>query len=115
MTFSLHGIAISGGYAIGRAQLYSHDRLEAPHYLLRAEDIDDEVARILAAQHQRVTTLLSERLGTLERAAAALIAKETLSGEELRSLVSDDAAAGSAGAGNTDNAARGAGGPSAPA
>jgi phosphoenolpyruvate-protein phosphotransferase (PTS system enzyme I) len=36
MTFSLHGIGISGGYAIGRAQLYSHDRLEAPHYVLRA-------------------------------------------------------------------------------
>jgi phosphoenolpyruvate-protein phosphotransferase (PTS system enzyme I) len=45
MTFSLHGIAISGGYAIGRAQLYSHDRLEAPHYLLRQEDLDDEVQR----------------------------------------------------------------------
>jgi phosphotransferase system enzyme I (PtsI) len=45
MSFSLHGIAISGGYAIGRAQLYSHDRLEAPHYQLRAEDLDAEIAR----------------------------------------------------------------------
>ena len=49
MTFSLHGIAISGGYAIGRAQLYSHDRLEAPHYVLRKKDLDDEVARFEAA------------------------------------------------------------------
>jgi len=45
MTLSLHGIAVSGGYAIGRAQLYSHDRLEAPHYVLRQHDLDDEVAR----------------------------------------------------------------------
>jgi phosphoenolpyruvate-protein phosphotransferase (PTS system enzyme I) len=29
----LHGIGVSGGYAIGRAQLYSHARLEAPHYV----------------------------------------------------------------------------------
>ena len=49
MTFSLHGIGVSGGYAIGRAQLYSHDRLEAPHYRLRAEHLDEEVARFNAA------------------------------------------------------------------
>ncbi len=45
MTFALQGIAISGGYAIGRAQLFSHDRLEAPHYVLQARDLDAEVAR----------------------------------------------------------------------
>jgi phosphotransferase system enzyme I (PtsI) len=49
MSFTLHGIAISGGYAIGRAQLFSHDRLEAPHYLLRPEDLDEEVRRYEAA------------------------------------------------------------------
>jgi phosphoenolpyruvate-protein phosphotransferase (PTS system enzyme I) len=49
MTFSLHGIGVSGGYAIGRALLYSHARLEAPHYLLRPEHIEAEVARFAAA------------------------------------------------------------------
>jgi phosphotransferase system enzyme I (PtsI) len=49
MTFSLHGIGVSGGYAIGRAQLYSHDRLEAPHYQLRREDIKEEITRFDAA------------------------------------------------------------------
>lgn len=49
MTFSLHGIGVSGGYAIGRAQLYSHARLEAPHYVLRPEHIEAEVARFAAA------------------------------------------------------------------
>jgi phosphotransferase system enzyme I (PtsI) len=49
MTFTLHGIGISGGYAIGRAQLYSHGRLEVPHYELRPEDIESEVTRFDAA------------------------------------------------------------------
>ncbi len=49
MSFSLHGIGVSGGYAIGRAQLYSHERLEAPHYILRPEHVDEEVARFAAA------------------------------------------------------------------
>jgi phosphotransferase system enzyme I (PtsI) len=49
MTLSLHGIGVSGGYAIGRAQLYSHARLEAPHYLLRPEHIEAEIARFAAA------------------------------------------------------------------
>jgi phosphotransferase system enzyme I (PtsI) len=49
VTFSIHGIGVSGGYAIGRAQLYSHDRLEAPHYILRPEHLEEEVARFDAA------------------------------------------------------------------
>jgi len=49
VTFSLHGIGVSGGYAIGRAQLYSHDRLEAPHYVLPPEHLEEEVARFDAA------------------------------------------------------------------
>ena len=49
MSFSLHGIGVSGGYAIGRAQLFSHERLEAPHYVLRNEDLESEVARFAEA------------------------------------------------------------------
>jgi len=49
MTFSLHGIGVSGGYALGRAQLYSHERLEAPHYVLAPEHIAEEVKRFDAA------------------------------------------------------------------
>ena len=45
MTFSLHGIGVSGGYALGRAQLYSHDRLEAPHYVLAQEHVAAEIKR----------------------------------------------------------------------
>ncbi len=38
MSFSLHGIPISCGSAIGKAHLYSRYRPEAPHYLLRPGD-----------------------------------------------------------------------------
>jgi phosphotransferase system enzyme I (PtsI) len=59
MTFSLHGIGVSGGYAIGRAQLYSHARLEAPHYVLRPEHIEAEVARFSAAVENVHSELLA--------------------------------------------------------
>lgn len=49
MTLALHGLGVSNGYAIGLAQVFSHDRLEAPHYQLRKADIPAEVARFDAA------------------------------------------------------------------
>ncbi|TCJ17157.1 phosphoenolpyruvate--protein phosphotransferase [Parasulfuritortus cantonensis] len=45
MTFTLHGIGVAGGFAIGHAQLYSNDRLEAPHYVLGQDAIEPEVTR----------------------------------------------------------------------
>ncbi|MCU0841711.1 MAG: phosphoenolpyruvate--protein phosphotransferase [Thiobacillaceae bacterium] len=56
MSFTLHGIGVSGGYAIGRAQLFSHDRLEAPHYVLRREHLKEEIARF----DEAVATVRSE-------------------------------------------------------
>jgi len=45
MTFSLHGQAVSGGIAIGRAHLVSHAVLEVAHYQLRERDVAGELAR----------------------------------------------------------------------
>ncbi|MDA8261049.1 MAG: phosphoenolpyruvate--protein phosphotransferase [Betaproteobacteria bacterium] len=45
MTFSLHGQAVSGGIAIGRAHLVSHAILEVAHYQLRERDVAAEVDR----------------------------------------------------------------------
>ena len=45
MTFSLHGQAVSGGIAIGRAHLVSHAALEVAHYQLRERDVAAELAR----------------------------------------------------------------------
>jgi phosphotransferase system enzyme I (PtsI) len=45
MTFSLHGQAVSGGIAIGRAHLVSHAMLEVAQYQLRERDVSGEVLR----------------------------------------------------------------------
>ena len=45
MTFSLHGQAVSGGIAIGRAHLVSHAILEVAQYQLRERDVAGELAR----------------------------------------------------------------------
>ena len=49
MAFALHGLAVSGGIAIGRAHLVSHATLEVAHQQLREKDIVGEVQRFDAA------------------------------------------------------------------
>jgi phosphotransferase system enzyme I (PtsI) len=44
-SFALHGIGVSGGIAIGRAQLVSHATLEVAHYAIPAGKIDAEIKR----------------------------------------------------------------------
>jgi phosphotransferase system enzyme I (PtsI) len=45
-SFALHGIGVSGGIAIGRAQLVSHATLEVAHYTIPASRVDSEIARL---------------------------------------------------------------------
>jgi phosphotransferase system enzyme I (PtsI) len=45
MTFALHGQAVSGGIAIGRAHLVSHAMLEVAQYELRGRDVAPELVR----------------------------------------------------------------------
>ncbi|MCA1977596.1 MAG: phosphoenolpyruvate--protein phosphotransferase [Thiobacillus sp.] len=45
MSFSLHGIGVSGGIAIGYAHLASSARVEVPQYMLDKRYIKDELAR----------------------------------------------------------------------
>ena len=45
MSFSLHGIGVSGGIAIGYAHLASAARIEVPQYMLDQQYIADELAR----------------------------------------------------------------------
>ena len=44
-SFALHGIGVSGGIAIGRAQLVSHATLEVAHYTIPPSGIETEIAR----------------------------------------------------------------------
>ena len=49
MSFLLHGIGVSGGIAIGRAQLVSHATLEVAHYQIRPDQVGAEILRFDAA------------------------------------------------------------------
>jgi phosphotransferase system enzyme I (PtsI) len=48
-SFALHGIGVSGGIAIGRAQLVSHATLEVAHYTIPPNRIESEIARFQQA------------------------------------------------------------------
>ncbi|HVP67548.1 MAG TPA: ATP-dependent zinc metalloprotease FtsH [Anaeromyxobacteraceae bacterium] len=61
-------------------------RPDASEEVLR--QIDAEVRRIVETQHARARKLLEERVVLLREAAKALLAQETLSGDELRAVAS---------------------------
>ncbi len=45
MSFTVHGIGVSGGIAIGHAHLVSHAKLEVAHYVLPPHQVAEESAR----------------------------------------------------------------------
>jgi phosphotransferase system enzyme I (PtsI) len=49
VSFTIHGIGVSGGIAIGRAQLMSHATLEVSHLVISPRMVEKEVARFEAA------------------------------------------------------------------
>ncbi len=49
VSFALHGIGVSGGIAIGRAQLVSHATREVAHYTIPLAQVPSEIARFSAA------------------------------------------------------------------
>lgn len=49
MTFSLHGVAVSRGIAIGRVHVVERHELEIEEYRLQSAEIDGEVARLQQA------------------------------------------------------------------
>jgi phosphotransferase system enzyme I (PtsI) len=51
-SFALHGIGVSRGIAIGRAQLVSHATLEVAHYAIPAGAVDAEITRFDSAMHE---------------------------------------------------------------
>jgi len=50
VSFTLHGIPVSRGIAIGRAYLIAPAALDVDHYLIEPDQIDAEIARFHAAQ-----------------------------------------------------------------
>ena len=70
MNFTLHGIAVSSGIAIGHAHLVSHSTLEVVHYKLPKILLDQEVARFDAALATTRTELAALRANRPQQAAA---------------------------------------------
>jgi phosphotransferase system enzyme I (PtsI) len=66
VSFTLHGLAVSQGIAIGRAHLISHATLEVAHYAIRERDVPREIARF----EEALTTVRNE-LGVLNTEASA--------------------------------------------
>ena len=51
MTFSVHGLAVSRGIAIGRAVLVASSRADVAHYFVDADKTDLEISRIREARN----------------------------------------------------------------
>jgi phosphotransferase system enzyme I (PtsI) len=66
VSFSLHGLAVSQGIAIGRAHLISHATLEVAHYAIKDKDVPREIARF----EEALATVRIE-LGVLNTEASA--------------------------------------------
>ncbi len=64
MSFTLHGVGVSGGIAIGRAHLLAHSIEEVSHYAIAESDIAQEILRFDAA-----VATVREELRSLQRAA----------------------------------------------
>ena len=73
MSFTLHGLGVSGGIAIGRAMLMSHATLEVSHLTIAPRRVDKELARFDAAI-KAVKTELEVMKETTEHAPAELAA-----------------------------------------
>ncbi|MET0345561.1 MAG: phosphoenolpyruvate--protein phosphotransferase, partial [Casimicrobiaceae bacterium] len=52
VSFALHGVGVSGGIAIGRAQLVSHATLEVAHYTITSRQVPAEIERFTLAVHE---------------------------------------------------------------
>src|SRR3990167_1852070 len=50
MTFSIHGLAVARGIAIGRAVLVASSRVDVAHYFIDATQVDAEIERVRSAR-----------------------------------------------------------------
>jgi phosphotransferase system enzyme I (PtsI) len=50
MTFSIHGLAVARGIAIGRAVLVASSRVDVAHYFIAPEKVDAELTRLMQSR-----------------------------------------------------------------
>ncbi len=51
MTFSIHGLAVARGIAIGKAVLVASSRVDVAHYFIKPAQVEEELARITQARN----------------------------------------------------------------
>ena len=51
MTFSIHGLAVARGIAVGRAVLVASSRVDVAHYFIEPQQIEQELDRINQSRH----------------------------------------------------------------
>lgn len=88
-SFTLHGVGVSDGFAIGKAHLVSHALLEVAHYTISDEHLDAEVARFDAAIkavnlelkeiHEQFLSLMPDALSGLINTHLMLLQDKTIS------------------------------------
>lgn len=80
MTFTIHGLNVSRGVAIGRAVLVASSRLDVAHYFIEPEQVNAETQRFLVAR-----TLVVDEIHRLQESIAQMGPKEAP--HELRALL----------------------------
>ena len=63
MTFSVPGLAVARGIAIGRAVLVGSSRVDVAHYFVEPQQVDDEIERVRSGRNavmQELTRLQAE-------------------------------------------------------
>ncbi|MGB0127625.1 MAG: phosphoenolpyruvate--protein phosphotransferase [Rhodocyclaceae bacterium] len=73
MSFTLHGLAVSHGIAIGYAHLVSHATLEVSHYVIPAKHVEAEITRFdnaIESVYEELRSLRETTLGSSSEIAA---------------------------------------------
>src|ERR1700739_23854 len=86
VSFTLHGIPVSRGIAIGRAYLIAPAALDVDHYLIEPAQIEGEVERFRSAQH-----LVHQELDALREDLAADAPSEMGAFINVHSMILNDA------------------------
>jgi len=71
MTFSIHGLAVARGIAIGRAVLMASSRVDVAHYFIEPQQVEAEIDRLRAGRNA-----VTEELHRLQNTIAAMGPKE---------------------------------------
>jgi phosphoenolpyruvate-protein phosphotransferase (PTS system enzyme I) len=69
MTFSIHGIAVSRGIAIGRAVLVASSQRDVAHYFIQPEQVEAELSRVRSAKDAVVAELIKLQQGLVGKEA----------------------------------------------